>query len=240
MEAGAGQYYDKIAHLYDIMYSPEEGFDHEAQVAWVDTWREKLDLPRTVLDLACGTGQHLARFEALGYRCYGVDASRAMLEIAAGRLEGACLELGRFHTFQLPERVPLATCFFNALSYNRDLEELRGTLQNVHTNLANAGLFVFDLVCTPSPKRVFAVREFEGGGLKFSRTFVGIPTTAGFESTMVYVVFDGTSPYLIEETTVRGIFTGEDIRQALAACGFTVLYQGSGYAPAASVFVAQR
>jgi SAM-dependent methyltransferase len=240
METGAGQYYDKIAHLYDIMYSAETGFDHEAQVAWVDTWREKLDLPRTVLDLACGTGQHLARFEALGYRCYGIDASRAMLEIATARLDRACLEMGRFHTFQLPERVPLATCFFNALSYNQDLEDLRGTLENVHANLSNGGLFVFDLVCTPSPKPVFAVREFESGGLKFSRTFVGIPTTAGFTSTMYYVLFDGTSSHVIEESTVRGIFAEEDIRQTLAACGFTVLYQGSGYAPSASVFVAQR
>jgi ubiquinone/menaquinone biosynthesis C-methylase UbiE len=69
--AGAGgfRYYDRIAHLYDIMYTKERGFDHMAQAQWVDSWRRKLGLPKTMLDLACGTGQHLAAFESLGYTC---------------------------------------------------------------------------------------------------------------------------------------------------------------------------
>jgi hypothetical protein len=126
------------------------------------------------------------------------------------------------------------------MSYNRDLEELRGTLAKVHASLVRGGLFIFDLTCTSSRQPVFAVREFAGGGLRFSRTFVGIPTAAGFESTMYYVVYDGAASHVIEETTLRGTFAEEEIEQALAACGFTRLYRGRGYAVAGTVFVAQR
>ncbi len=235
-------YYDKIAHLYDVMYNEETGIDHMAHVQWVDGWREKLGLPKTVLDLACGTGQHLARFESLGYTCLGIDASHEMLKIAACRLTAASLEHGYFHTFRLPQKVPLITCFFNSLAYNCDLEELQGALRQVRANLLDKGLFVFDIVCPsePNPEPVFVVREFEGKGLRFSRTFVGIPTPEGFKSRMVYVVFDGTSSEVINETTVRGMYSADEVKQALEDCGFTVLYHGSGPLTSASVFVAQR
>jgi len=238
MDATGSHYYDKIAHLYDIMYNPDTGFDHMAQVQWVDDWRAKLNLPKTVLDLACGTGQHLACFEALGYATFGIDASRRMLDVAARRLHNTPLQQGFFHSFRRAEEAPLITCFFNALGYNTNLSELRQALQNIRANLLDDGLLVFDVVCTTAAEPVFNVRAFEGNGLQFSRTFIGIPTAEGFKSTLYYVVFDGRSSEVIEETTLRGIFSASDIQTALAECGFVVLYEGSGYTSGLTVFVA--
>jgi SAM-dependent methyltransferase len=238
------QYYDKIAHLYDIMYTKETGIDHVAQVQWVDQWREKLGLPKTVLDLACGTGQHLACFAALEYTCSGIDASKAMLAVAARRLQGIPLSHGLFHTFQLPAPVPIITCFFNAMQYNRTLDELRTALRNIHANLRESGMFIFDILCTTTsqtvPQPVFQVKEFAGEGLRFSRTFVGVPTADGFQSTMYYVVFDGVSTEVIRGTTLRGMYSAEEVKRALTDCGFTVLYNGNGYSSVLTVFVTQK
>ena len=109
-----------------------------------------------------------------------------------------------------------------------------------HASLRSKGLFVFDLVCKTSAQPIFNVREFEGEGRKFSRTFVGIPTAEGFRSTMYYVVFDGASSEVIEETTLRGTFTEYDVLEALSDHSYTVLYVGGGYSTNTSVFVAQR
>ena len=54
MARGANNYYNKISKIYDLMYTKETGFDHKAQVIWVDKFRKKLNLPKDVLDLACG------------------------------------------------------------------------------------------------------------------------------------------------------------------------------------------
>lgn len=243
MEVGGVQYYEKIARLYDIMYNEKTGFDYLAQVQWVDNWRIKVGLPPIVLDLACGTGKHLACFESLGYACFGIDASQAMLDIAAKRLTETQLEQGLFHNFELSAAVPLITCFFNALGYNRNLAELGRTLRNIHANLRDNGLLVFDIAFTSSPQNVFKVKEFEGDGYKFSRTVVGIPTAAGYQSTMYLVVFDGTSSEVIEETTLRGGFSCAEIKTALSNCDFTVLYEGSGYystGTTTTVFIAQK
>jgi len=239
------QYYDKIAHLYDLMYTKETGIDHLAQMQWVDQWREQLSLPQIVLDLACGTGQHLACFASLGYTCSGIDASQAMLlSIAAQRLSGVPLAQGFFRTFRLSAPVPTITCFFNALAYNRTLDEFRAALRNIHTNLCEGGMFVFDIHCLPTsqvvPQSVFQVKEFAGGGLRFSRTFVGIPTADGFQSTMFYVVFDGVTAKVLEGTTLRGMYSVEEVKRALTECGFRVLYDGLRYSSLLTVFVAQR
>ncbi|MCK4433439.1 MAG: class I SAM-dependent methyltransferase [Methanomicrobia archaeon] len=153
----------------------------------VDNWRKKLDLSKKVLDLACGTGKHLKYFRKLGYDCQGIDASHEMLKIAKRKLINVPLEIGFFHNFKLKEKVPVITSFFNSMSYNIDKEELNETLKNVYRNLSHGGIFVFDMICNASPKKVFAVKTFEEENLKFSRTFVGIPTPKGFKSTMLFL-----------------------------------------------------
>jgi hypothetical protein len=58
---------------------------------------------------------------------------------------------------------------------------------------------------------------------------------------MYLVVLDGTSSEVIEETTLRGSYSAEDVREALFECGFSVLYEGDGYSSmGTTVFVAQN
>ncbi len=233
-------HYEKIAHLYDLMYNETTGFDHAAEVSWVDEWREKCGLPKIMLDVACGTGRHLTHFEALGYACFGVDASPAMLKIAEAKLSRTTLLRGYFHNFRLPTQVPLITCFFNSLAYNQNLTELRLAFENIHHYLRYNGLFIFDLFCSESPRQVFNVKTIEANGLKFSRTFIGLPTDRGFQSTMHYVVFDGQTTEIIKETTLRGIFSEKTIKETLAECGFSLLHTRSGHAAGTSLFVVKK
>lgn len=232
-------YYEQIAPLYDLMYNDETGFDRMAQAEWVDEWREKCGLSKTVLDVACGTGQHLACFETLGYTCFGVDASRAMLNLARQNSTTATLAQGQFHTFRLPP-VPLVTCFSNSLTYNTSLDDLRRCFENIHHHLDYNGLFIFDVFCTDRAEQVFTVKTFQTNDLKFSRTVVGIPLPNGFQATMYYVIFKGDTSEVIEETTLRGIFSEAQVRQTLAECDFTILHTRSGSATGTSIFVAQK
>ena len=61
----------------------------------------------------------------------------------------------------------------------------------------------------------------------------------------VFPRYEG-DPFKLEEvitgTTLRGIYSVEEVKHALTECGFTVLYDGPGYAPAPvlTVFVTQK
>ena len=48
-----------------------------------------------------------------------------------------------------------------------------------------------------------------------SAKFVGIPTAEGFETTMYYVVFDGATSEVMEETTLQGMFSTVFIAQKI-------------------------
>jgi SAM-dependent methyltransferase len=79
--------------------------------------------PRSLLDIACGTGRWMAWAAARGVAAIGVDASREMLQKASAKpgLKGRCA-LGRMES--LPFRAgasDLALCSF-ALAYVADVE----------------------------------------------------------------------------------------------------------------------
>jgi len=233
-------YYDKIVNLYDLMYNKKTGLDHKKQVKWVDSWRKKLKQPKIVLDLACGTGKHLGYFKRFGYQCSGIDASNALLRIAKKNNKKIQFKKGYFHSFKLKSKVPIITSFFNSMSYNSNEKEMLRSLKNIKNNLDDKGIFIFDIFCTSRPKKTFVVKKFNEKGTQFSRTFVGIPTSKGFKSTMYYVVFDGKKSEIIEETSLRGAFSKTKTIYLLKKAGFKVLYSGKGYTRGSVVFVAQK
>jgi len=60
---------------------------------WIRRWSALLPPGARVLDVACGSGRHLAWLGAGGHRVCGVDRDAAALEAARGRPGGAAAEL---------------------------------------------------------------------------------------------------------------------------------------------------
>ena len=240
MTKGANKYYNKIAKIYDLMYNKKTGVDHKAQVKWVDNWARKLNLPKEVLDLACGTGIHLNYFRKQGYKAQGIDASQGMLNTAKKRLKTVPLKKGFFEDFKLKNKVPIITSYFNAISYNTSLQKLKITFKNIYQNLSDGGIFVFDIFCLDKPKEVFGMKKFESGKIKISRTIVGLPTSNGFKSIRYYVVFDGKKSEIVSESSIRGTFSEKQIIKTLKSSGFKIVYNGKAYATKSNVFVAQK
>ena len=106
----------------------------------------------SVLDLGCGTGEHVAFFADEGARAVGVDRSETMLEAAreyetAGRgrfIDGDLLDLAA----ALPGEAPfgLAICLGNVLPHIRDDAQLDLFLAGVHGALADGGTLFVQLV----------------------------------------------------------------------------------------------
>lgn len=89
VEADASPGYGLIAGAYDRAGGPD--IDAEQPAVW--ELFEGLSAGRAV-DVACGTGRHLARLAELGHHVVGVDQSPEMLETARQRMPHARLCLG--------------------------------------------------------------------------------------------------------------------------------------------------
>ena len=105
--------------------------------------------PRTVLDVACGTGTHLIEFAELGYRVAGTDLSEPMLEVARGLLgPDVPLVAGPFE--DLPSGVTdlapfdLVTCLFSSIAYVSSTKSLRRVLGDLAALVAPGGALVVE------------------------------------------------------------------------------------------------
>lgn len=107
----------------------------------VDQFCRRLDSTKTILDIGCGTGNHLALFQALGYRVLGVEPSAVSRSIAMQRglpvIAGTFEELDELH---LPE-ICGVWCAASLLHVPK--EDLPGCLVKIRALLPEGGpLFI--------------------------------------------------------------------------------------------------
>jgi len=141
------QRYGGLAAIYDYLVS---GVDFEE---WIDYLEEILRnfnyKPKTVVDLACGTGNTLLPLVRRGYQASGVDLSPEMVAMAKEKADSNGLEADFFvadmRVFVSPQPVDLVTCFHDGLNYLAEYSDLVKTFQRVEQSLVPGGLFVFDL-----------------------------------------------------------------------------------------------
>lgn len=79
--------YKRVAGFYDRLFEP---INHGLRVLGI-----RMFIPPkggAVLDVGCGTGQHLEMYQRFRCRLYGIDTSQSMLEVARTRL-GASADL---------------------------------------------------------------------------------------------------------------------------------------------------
>ena len=98
------------------------------------------------LDLACGTGPHIAHFLAAGYHCTGLDLNQPMLDLARLRCAQAEFVHGDMSQFQLPQPVDLITCFLYSIHYNASVALLTKCLTQAFNALTPGGVFCFNAV----------------------------------------------------------------------------------------------
>ena len=152
---GEGSYGAKLARIYDLNYSGM-GKDYAAEARQVRTMVARAgsavpspNAPRTLLDVACGTGTHLAEFARLGYRVAGTDLSEPMLEMARARLGGDVpLVAGSFEDLPgaLTKMAPfdLVTCQFSSIAYAANVETLQRVLGDLAALLGPGGALVVE------------------------------------------------------------------------------------------------
>jgi SAM-dependent methyltransferase len=146
--------YEAFAPYYDAFTA---GSDYEKWTGHVLELAERLGLGgRTLLDLACGTGNSFVPFLRRGFEVTGSDVSGAMLAEAARKAPGTPLvhadvrELGRLGSFDL------VTCFDDSLNYLLTERDLARALAAIAANLSPDGLALFDLNTLLAYRTTFA------------------------------------------------------------------------------------
>jgi SAM-dependent methyltransferase len=134
--------YRRNAKYYDAIYSWK---DYAAETTkLVEFIQARARRPATtLLDVACGTGAHLAHLRSY-FQVEGVDVEPEMLNVARERLPGVTLTQGDMADFDLGRTFDVVTCLFGSIGYVMTLERLTLAVTNMARHVAPGGLLAIE------------------------------------------------------------------------------------------------
>ena len=153
--------YHALAASYDRLTND---VDYEATVEfYMEILRREGLAPRTVVDLACGTGSVTEILARKGYRVTGVDMSEEMLTEAAMKTmdmeQPPMYSCQLLQNLRLPRGVDMAVCALDSLDYILDPADCKEAIRRAYKALNPGGIFIFD-VNTPEKLRAMDDQVF--------------------------------------------------------------------------------
>jgi trans-aconitate methyltransferase len=134
--------FERSAHVYDLLYAFKD-YETESRDL-VSVIRERNPRAASLLDVACGTGKHLALLRTAFPDVAGVDMDAGLLTIARERLPDATFTQADMRTFDLGRTFDAVTCLFSSVGYLRSDEELALAIGRMAAHLAPGGVLVVD------------------------------------------------------------------------------------------------
>jgi SAM-dependent methyltransferase len=221
--------FTKIAPYYEHLM---QGVPYSMWLSYLRLIWTKLEVePKSVLEVACGTGKLCRMLAAEGIRVTGVDASAAMIEVAKSIAIERKLEIA-FHVqdaaeLDLDEDFDAAISFFDSLNNILDLERFRSALASVCKSLYPGAPFLFDL----NTAYAFEKNMFDQSNMKRSEelryNWVGSWNAKSRTCTIEMDFWKGNEHF--HETHVQRAYSDDEVRQAMSDAGFIRVQQYDAY-----------
>lgn len=213
----------RAAAAYDLIHAAR-GKDYRAEATQLLTKiRRRRPGACSLLDVACGTGLHLAGFLELGLDVAGVERSPAMVELARSRLPDVPLHRGDMRTFELDREFDAVVCLFSAIGYMTTVEELHQAIAQMGRHLPDSGVLAIEPWFSPNDWAPDSLHADCAKDHEFAVARVSRSGRDGNVSTieMSYVIATADEIGTFAESHRMGLFTPAEYRGAFAAAGLT-------------------
>ncbi|WHT23341.1 methyltransferase domain-containing protein [Crossiella sp. CA-258035] len=131
------------ARIYDLVYSGR-GKDYASEAKELAALvRARKPGAATLLDVACGTGEHLASLRELFAHVEGADLAPAMVDVARSKLPGVTVHLADMSDFALGRTYDVVTCLYSGIAYLQ-APQLASAVSCMAAHLAPGGVLVVE------------------------------------------------------------------------------------------------
>jgi SAM-dependent methyltransferase len=217
------------ATFYDLLYSTIK--DYQADTTQITALLRQLNPGcRTILDVACGTGEHARRLAAEGFEVDGLDLDPAFIRIAAGKHPAGRFFQADMSDFYLSRRYDAVLCLFSSIGYLKTLDRVRRAFGCLRDHLAPNGVVMVEPWFLPGaldPARVVRQTAEANGVRVFRVSHVEIEGTLS-RINFDYEITDATGTRHATETHELGLFTPAELLRTFAEAGLQADHDPKG------------
>jgi len=137
-------YYGQLAFLFEDASSRNPHTEKEVGFIAELFNQHCQQMPKAILDIACGTGRHARALSAQGWKVVGIDASENLLEQAKLYDDKTRYIKNDMRNFQLNDKFSCITCIWEAYPFLSQKGELESFLKNCARHLKPGGITILD------------------------------------------------------------------------------------------------
>jgi len=222
--------FSETAELYDLIYGSFKDYLAESR-SIAELLSSIHPSARSILDVACGTGEHACHLTELGYVVDGLDLEPGFVELARKKLPGSRVWQADMADFSLDRRYDVVLCLFSAIGYLCELDLVERALRCFRQHLNPGGVAVVEPWFEPEawhPGRFFLLTA-ESEELKVAR--MSYSDAEGRISTVKFHYLIGAHGGIEhrEELHRLGLYTREELLGCFDRAGFqSVRHEAEG------------
>ncbi len=218
--------FSATAELYDAIYAFK---DYAAEAAKIRTTIEA-ERPgaTTILDIACGTGEH-ARQLAAHYRVDGIDVEPAFVDIARRKSPGT-FEVADMCAFELGKRYDVVQCLFSSIGYLLEPARIVAALACFRRHLAPGGVVLVEPWLDPATFTTGAVHMLTVNQPELKICRMNTSQREGDISVLHFHYLIGTPQGIrtVEEVHRLALVTTPVMAAHFASAGLTATFDAAG------------
>ncbi|NLU68546.1 class I SAM-dependent methyltransferase [Streptomyces sp. HNM0574] len=229
-EAVHSAYSAEHAEIYDFIHAAR-GRDWAAEAdELAGIVKQRNPGADSVLDVACGTGEHLVHFSRRFGRADGLELSEGMRRIAQAKLPHGRVHAGDMRDFALGTTYDAVLCMCFSLAYAADEAEMRAGAAALVRHLAPGGVVVAEPWWFPEKflDGFVSAGLAQEPGRAVSRLSHSTREGRSSRMTVRYTVADTKGIREFTEHEVYSLFTQQEYEDAFAAAGCPVTYHPGG------------
>ncbi|TFE31630.1 class I SAM-dependent DNA methyltransferase [Cohnella luojiensis] len=238
--------YRQFAAVYDRLMEemPYSDWMSFARRCW-----DNYGMPKTVVDLGCGTGNMAIPLARSGFSVFGIDISSEMLSVALNKWDEPTSRGGYrddpgtvrwlqqdMRDWDLPQPVDSVISFCDCLNYLTDPQDIQATFRQTYAGLAPGGLFLFD-VHSPRQLERYADEQpfvYDEKDVAYLWTCEYDPSRKEIEHSLTFFIQEESSSgngvvgplySRFEESHVQRAYDPEWIAEQLSDAGFEILHR---------------
>lgn len=164
-------YNQQYSQIYDLLHA-DKAYSSEVDFIYGMYNTHSVIELQNILDVGCGTGNHLKHMSKEDVNILGVDPSAEMINIAREKqIKNTEFMVGDISKLTLMETYEMVTSLFNVVNHINNLKDLKAFFRTIYYRVSYGGVFIFDCLngiaaTRDAPQDRYMEKEIDGSVVK--------------------------------------------------------------------------